>query len=202
MSTVTIFIVVFGAVLCTAQAAPSECNPGPVSIPFLTKHGEGWDVSFAKQANAIRNGPYILSDGKDAGFQYVEYEPKKQVITLPHIEVNPYNHTGIIRDWHLIPKQVIGFQKNGRVFAYRVWVQMVAGPGPDSQVIGSNTHVIFYDMHGDGVFDTVRLGSGIETPTVPDWVKTIIGKSTDTVDRATGDLRLSIPLVATPKPSH
>jgi hypothetical protein len=171
MISLTILMLVFEAMVCTAQASSSECNPGPVSIPFLTKPGDGWDVNFAKQAIAIKNGPYILSDGKDSGFRYVEYEPKKQVITLPHIEVNPCNHTGTIRDWHLIPKQVIGFEKNGRVFAYRVWVQMVAGPTPDSQVIGSNTHVIFYDMQGNGVFDSVRLGSGIETPLVPDWVK-------------------------------
>ena len=177
ISMVTVFIVGLGAAVSMAQAAPSECNPGPVSIPFLTKPGEGWDVSFAKDANEIRNGPYVLSNGRDAGFQYVEYEPKKQVITLPHIEVNPCNHTGTIRDWHLIPKQVIGFQKNGRVFAYRVWVQMVAGPSSDSEVIGSNTHVIFYDMHGNGVFDSVRLGSGIEMPLVPDWVRSATGKS-------------------------
>lgn len=171
LSAITMFILVLGSVMCMAQPATADCNPGPVSIPYLTKPGEGWDVSFAKQAKPIRSGPYVLSDGENAGFQYVEYAPKKQVITLPHIEVNPCNHTGTIRDWHMIPKQVIAFQKNGRVFAYRVWVQMVAGPRPNSQVIGSNTHVIFYDMDGDGVFDSVRLGSGIETPLVPEWVR-------------------------------
>lgn len=119
----------------------------------------------------IRSGQYILSDGKDSGLRYLEVEAKKQVITLPHIEVNPCNHKGTIREWHLIPKQVIGFEKNGRVFAYQVLVQMVASPDPDSQVLGANTHVIFYDMHGDGIFDSVRLGAGIGMPLVPDWVE-------------------------------
>ena len=184
-TTITILIVVLGAMVCSAQDPPTKCNPGPVSIPFLTKPGEGWDVSFAKDATPIKNGRYVLQDGKDAGFQYVEYEAKKQVITLPHIEVNPCDHTGTIRNWYLIPKQLIGFEKNGHVFAYRVWVQMVAGPNPDSQVLGSNTHVIFYDMHGDGIFDSVRLGSGIEMPLVPEWVSKSTSKHADTRDRKT-----------------
>lgn len=176
------YFVFLWAVVCKSQAAAPQCNPGPVSIPFLTKPSDGWDVSFAKEATPIRNGPYVLSDGKDAGFEYVEYEPRKQVITLPHIEVNPCNHTGVIQNWHMVPKQVIGFKKNGHVFAYRIWVQMVAGPRADSQVIGSNTHVIYYDMHGDGVFDSVRLGSGIETPLVPDWIRNSTGKNRDQVN--------------------
>lgn len=170
--TIATACVVLGVVLCTAQAQQPACNSGTVSIPFLTKPDDGWDVSFVKQENVISSGEYILSDGKDSGLRYVQLEARKQVITLPHIEVDPCNNTGTIREWHLIPKQgVTGFEKNGHLFAYQVWVQMVAGPGPDSQVIGSNTHVIFYDMHGNGIFDSVRLGAGIGMPLVPDWVE-------------------------------
>jgi hypothetical protein len=165
-----VIVVSFGAFLCTAQSVPAECNPAPISIPLLTKSVDGWDMSFTKEAKATKNVPYILSDGKDTGFRYVEYEPKKQVITLPHIEVNPCNHTGTIDDWHLVPMQVVGFEKNGHVFAYRVWGRRVSGPSLDSQALASNTHVTFYDMHGDGIFDSVRLGDGIEPPSVPDWV--------------------------------
>jgi hypothetical protein len=168
---ITILIVIFGIMTSTARNVASECDSGPVTIPFLTKPGDGWDVSFAKEAKVMRSGQYILSAGKDTGLRYIEYEAKKQVISLPHIEVNFCTHTGVIRDWHLLPKQVIGFEKNGHVFAYQVWVQMVTGPGPDSQVIGSNTHVIFYDMHGDGIFESVRLGAGVGMPLVPSWVE-------------------------------
>src|SRR5437016_8839576 len=106
-------LLIFGVAISTAQTQPPACNCGTVSIPFLTKPDDGWNVSFAKQAKVIRSGKYILSDGKDSGLRYVEYEARKQVITLPHIEVNPCSHTGTIRDWHLIPKQVLGFEKNG-----------------------------------------------------------------------------------------
>lgn len=166
----TLLILAPVALRCTAQAR-SGCDPGPVSIPFLTKPGDGWNISFAKEARVLGRGEFVLGDGKDAGFQYVEYEARKQVITLPHIEVNPCDHTGVIREWYLIPKKLIGFEKNGRIFAYQVWVQFIAGPKLDSKVIGSNTHVIFYDMHGDGIFDSVRLGAGVGMPLVPDWVK-------------------------------
>jgi hypothetical protein len=50
-------------------------------------------------------------------------------------------------------------------------MQFMGGPYPNSTVIGSNTHVIFYDMHGDGIFDAVRIGAGIGMPLVPDWVE-------------------------------
>lgn len=170
-SAIATVVLIFGVAISIAQTQPPACSAGTVSIPFLTRPDDGWDVSFARQANVIRSGQYILSDGKDSGLRYVEYEARKQVITLPHIEVNPCDHSGTIREWHLVPKQVIGFEKNGHPFAYQVWVQMVAGPGPDSQVLGANTHVIFYDMHGDGIFDSVRLGAGIGMPLVPDWVE-------------------------------
>ena len=166
---ITVFLI-FGVAICIAQTQPTECTSSTISIPFLTKSGDGWDVNFAKQATAIRSGQFILSDGKDSGLQYVEYAAREQVITLPHVEVDPCKHTGTIREWYLIPKQVIGFEKNGHLFAYQVSVQMVAGPSPDSQVLGANTHVIFYDMHGDGTFDSVRLGAGIGMPMVPNWV--------------------------------
>jgi hypothetical protein len=156
---------------CIAQTQPPECTSATVSIPFLTKSGDGWDMSFAKQANVIRSGPFILSDGKDSGLQYVQYEVRERVITLPHIEVDPCKHTGTIREWYLIPKRVTGFEKNGHLFAYVVWVQMVDGPSLDARILGANTHVVFYDMHGDGIFDSVRLGASFGMPLIPDWIE-------------------------------
>lgn len=169
---ITTVVLVFGVAIGATQTQPPGCNSGTISISFLTKPDGGWNVSFVKKEKIISSGQYILSDGKDSGIRYVKYEARKQAITLPHIEVNSCNHTGTITEWHLIPKQdVIGFEKNGHLFAYQVWVQMVAGHSNDSQVLGSNTHVIFYDMHGSGVFDSVRLGAGIGMPLVPDWVE-------------------------------
>jgi hypothetical protein len=170
-------IMLFGVMTSMAQTAPPQCKSGHISIPFLTKPHDGWDVSFAKQARQITTGPYITSDGKDSGLQYVEYEAKKQVITLPNIEVDACNHTGTIQELYLIPKQVRGFEKGGRLFAYEVRVQMVAGPSLDSQMLGSTMNVIFYDMRGDGIFDSVRLGVGTGMPIVPDWVKSGSGKN-------------------------
>ena|ERR1700674_5596868 len=107
-----------------SQTATSGCDPGPVSISFLTKPGDGWDVTFVKQANVISKGPFILSNGKDSGLTFVEYHAKKQLITLPHIEVNPCDHAGTIRYWYFVPKQVIGFEKSGHLFAYQVWARI------------------------------------------------------------------------------
>src|ERR1700748_1611092 len=152
-------IVVFSVMTSVAQTATPECKSGHTSIPFLTKSGDGWDVSFAKQAKLILNRPYITSDGKDSGIRLVDYEPQQQVITLPHIEVDACNHTGTIQEWYLIPKEVRSFEKGGRPFAYQVQVQMMAGPNLDSHMLGSITDLIFYDMHGDGIFDSVRMGS-------------------------------------------
>jgi hypothetical protein len=176
----TLFALAFIAVaFCdtnsSGQTANSSCHLGLSSIPFLTKlGGEGWDVTFAKEAKEIKRGPYMINNGKeqqDSGLTGIQYEVKKVVITLPHIEVNPCDGTGTVRDFHLMPKQVIGFEKNGHLFAYHVWMQFMGGSDPNSTVIGSNTHVIFYDMHGDGVFDAVRIGAGIGMPLVPEWVE-------------------------------
>jgi hypothetical protein len=154
------------------QSANSQCNQQPVSIPSLTKpDNTGWDVTFAKDAQVLSKGPYVLSDGKGSGLTIISYAVKKVVITLPHIEVNVCDGTGTIRYRYFTPKQVIGFEKNGRLFAYQVWGQSIGGPEPDSPVIGMNMYFIFYDMHGDGIFDTVRIGSGIGMPRIPDWLE-------------------------------
>ena len=174
---ITSAIVVFSVMASMAQTAPPECKSEHFSIPFLTKSGDGWNVSFAKQAKLISNRPYISSDGKDSGIRLVDYEPQQQVITLPNIEVDACNHTGTIQEWYLIPKEVRSFEKGGRPFAYQVQVQMVAGPNLDSHMLGSITNLIFYDMHGDGIFDSVRMGSGASMPLVPDWVKSIQGEN-------------------------
>lgn len=164
-------ILVCHAMAGTLQPAPWECKSGSVSIPFLTNSEDGWDVSFVKKPKVLKRGPFILADGTDSGLQVVKYEFKKQTIILPRIAVNPCEYTGTFRQLYFVPKQVIGFEKDGHLFAYTVWVQAVSGPGPKAMVIGYNTHVIFYDMHGNGVFDSVRLGAGIGMPLIPDWVK-------------------------------
>src|ERR1700745_3846181 len=91
---ITSAIVVFSVMASMAQTAPPECKSEHFSIPFLTKSGDGWDVSFAKQAKLISNRPYINSDGKDSGIRLVDYEPQQQVITLPYIEVDACNQPG------------------------------------------------------------------------------------------------------------
>jgi hypothetical protein len=173
---VIVLTMVFWAMAAIAQVTSPDCTQAVVSIPFLTKFGDGWDTSFVEHSKLIREGRFIVSDGQDSGLTLIEYQPKRQVITLPHIEVNPCDHTGSIREWHLLPKQVIGFKKNGHLFAYQILGQMVAGVSADSQVIASNTYVIFYDMHGDGIFDSVRLGAGTGMPIIPDWVKKLSEK--------------------------
>jgi hypothetical protein len=170
-NTLTQLIMVLGVMIGIAKTVPSECKSEHVSIPFLKKSGEGWDVSFAKQAKLISSRPYLGVDGQDSGLRYVEYEAKEQVITLPEIEVDTCNHTGTIQEFYLIPKQVAGFENAGRTFAYAVLVQMIAGPNLDSQALGSQMNVIFYDMHGNGKFDSVRIGAGVGMPLIPDWVK-------------------------------
>jgi hypothetical protein len=156
----------------SSQSVNSQCSQQSVSIPYLTKPDDtGWDVTFAKDAQILSKGPYVLGDGRDSGLMIIKYTVKKVVITLPHIEVNTCEGTGTIKYWYFKPKQVIGFEKNGRLFAYQVWGQAITGPDLNSQVIGMNTYFIFYDTHGDGIFDAVRIASGVGMPRVPDWVE-------------------------------
>jgi hypothetical protein len=176
MRLVSVFRLLPVVILCLANgnAQPTaSCNQHAISIPFLTKAGDGWDVTFAKEAAVIKKGPYMVQNGiaqQDSGLTAVLFEVKKLIVTLPHIEVNSCDGTGTIRNLYLMPKQVIGFERNGHLFAYQVWMQNLGGPNTNAAVIGSNMHVIFYDMHGDGVFDSVRIGSGVGMPLVPEWV--------------------------------
>ncbi len=172
-----IVIVTLSGASGAAQSATSstECAQAPLTISVLTKPDDGWDVAFAKEAKVVKKGPFMIQNGKemqDSGLTVIVYEVKKQIITLPRIEVNACDKTGTVKNWYLRPMQVLGLEKNGHLFAYKVWVELAGGPTLDSPVLGANMHVVFYDMHGNGVFDLVRIASGvgIGAPSVPDWV--------------------------------
>jgi len=159
-----------------SAASSIACNQAPLTISVLTKPDDGWDVAFAKKARVIKKGPFMIQNGKDlkdSGLTVAVYEVKRQIIALPRIEVNACDKTGTIRHWYLIPTQVLGLEKSGHLFAYQVAVELSGGPTLDSGVLGANMHVMFYDMQGHGVFDLVRIASGVGlgAPLVPDWVE-------------------------------
>ena len=112
-------------------ASSHDCTQAPLIVSVLTKPDEGWDVAFAKKAKVIKKGPFMIQEGqnlKDSGLTVVVHEVKKQVIVLPKIEVNACDKTGTIRNWYLIPTQVLGLEKNGHLFAYQVAVELSGLP--------------------------------------------------------------------------
>jgi hypothetical protein len=48
-----------------AQTSSPECKSETISIAFLAKPGDGWDVSFVKEAAVVKTAPMVLGDGKD-----------------------------------------------------------------------------------------------------------------------------------------
>jgi hypothetical protein len=165
-----------------SAGSSSGCNNAPMTISVLTKPDDGWDVAFAKKAKVVKQGPFMIQNGKesqDSGLTVVVYEAKKRIITLPKIEVNTCDRSGTIKNWYLIPTQVLGLKKNGRLFAYELSVELAGGPTLGSGVLGADMQVMFYDMQGHGVFEVVRIASGVGlgVPVVPDWIQTVPSRS-------------------------
>jgi hypothetical protein len=70
--------------------------------------------------------------------------------------------------------EILRFEMNGHVFAYRVTAVPVSiGKNGSRDPLGSQEILAFYDIDGSGRFTVMRDAGGFEpfVPFVPNWVK-------------------------------
>jgi hypothetical protein len=170
---ITIYLVGTGQLL---SAQDQTACTDHLEVGTLSKPDEGWNVDFARKSRILRRTPHVNSDGTESGLTVVQHKAAKIVVAVPRIVVNTCNRSGGIDMWYLVPSQVLGFEKNGHLFAYLVTGQLTSSERFESPRAGAITSLAFYDTTGNGMFDTVRIAVGVRVGMppvdIPDWVNT------------------------------
>jgi hypothetical protein len=167
-----VILVEFCGVALGQGGPPKEpCVTPAHSAIRIERPGEDWPLAFIRKDRILKRSPFDSEPGGEAGFVATAYAVSARPVLLPYITINECDKTAVLSGLTLKPNGALAISKNGRTFAYIVWGALVTGTGSQSEGVGADINVVFYDLHGNGHFDTVQVGSLKRLPFVPEWVK-------------------------------
>jgi hypothetical protein len=105
----------------------------------------------------------------DTKFMAREYKTTNEIMEIPEISINNCLMTSRLSTLYFKAKSAIGLELNGKTFAYVVFAQLRTGR--HGGAIGAEMNIIFYDMNGNGVFNSVQTAVPYGIPFIPPWVK-------------------------------
>lgn len=155
-----------------AQApSPQQCESTPNAILRVEKPGTDWTRGLFVKSQVLMRAPFKATSDEDSGLTTTAYAVTGKPVILPYITADPCGKTAILSDLVLKPTGIMGVERNGRTFAYIASGKIASSSKRDAGVMGAEMNIVFYDVHGLGVFDTVPLGSSKRLPYIPQWAK-------------------------------
>jgi hypothetical protein len=168
---VAVLSVLSGIAFCQSGSPEPRCEKPAQSAVRIERPDKDWTLGFIKKDRILKRSPFDSAPDAQAGFIATTYAVSTQSVLLPYITFNQCDRTAVVSSLILKPAGARGISKNGRTFAYLVWGGLVSDSRPFAEGIGADTNVVFYDVRGNGHFDTVQIGALRSLPFVPEWVK-------------------------------
>ncbi len=163
-------IILVPLILASQPKIETKCKSDSFTIAHFEQAGKGWDIDFIDRTKILSTGHYVDA-GRETPYLCTVYAVRKKVLELPWIVVDPCDYSATLSYIYVLPVDVRQISKGNRVFAYRVWGDLVRGPRLDSGGVGGSGIFMFYDMHGTGKFDGLEVLVPSTPLVVPEWVK-------------------------------
>jgi hypothetical protein len=172
MKKLAIFLVAILSTLLYGQAPEAQQSPQTCGISEMLNRG-GWRIPGLSKVLPKKHGQWTTGGLENVFVEFLQSSaPKDSVVLISAVR----GHVGTIefREQAVDVTEILRFEMNGHVFAYRVTaVPVSVGKNGSRSPLGSEERLAFYDVDGSGRFTVMRDAGGFEpfVPFVPEWVK-------------------------------
>ncbi|MBI4752291.1 MAG: hypothetical protein HY774_27700 [Acidobacteria bacterium] len=170
------FTLLFLLLTVSYQAtSPKEPVSRQIAATKIVNDG-GWDIPFINQSSKlnqikIEEKPYPgLPPFSVKITTYQPQKPKKKDLNLQKLPFFTINGDKLhVHQAHLLITEIVQYSVENKIFRYQVTGYSVVDT-PQGVDLGAQYFLYFFDMDGDGKFETLDYEPGLPPKRIPKWV--------------------------------